>query len=196
MWLRFIEPLLRLEKSLFRFAHRGEIFVELLAIARADAALHAFGVFEHRIEHATSFAQPLDLRLLFFGTPLDEHVAEQARRLLDAENSYAACRYGNAAAAEGEIAEPSLQADLLGGQLIERNRIAKIRRAGVRRAGEPSLVGRVAAIDIGVRRAGDHGEVFAQIGERFKVGRGDVVAAGFLRNQIRRMERKFHIDCD
>ena len=80
--------------------------------------------------------------------------------------------------AERERGEPREVADPLGDVLVERDRVAEPAAAGVRRGGEEAVVGRVPAVDVGVRDAAEDGEVVAVLLEQLQVGRGLVVAAG------------------
>ncbi len=75
-------------------------------------------------------------------------------------------------------------ADALGGELIERDRIAEAAAARMRRGGEEAVVRRVAAIHIGMRHAAENGEFIAVLAQLFQIRRERVVAPGLLGKKL------------
>ena len=71
---------------------------------------------------------------------------------------------------EREKGKPGVEADRLGGELIDRERVAKRRLAGVDRAGEKTLASVMVAIHFGMRHPGEDGELAAMVGEQVEVG--------------------------
>ena len=68
-------------------------------------------------------------------------------------------------------------ADLLRGELIERNGVAETAAAGMRRGGEEAVVRRMTAVHVGMRHAAEDGELVPMITQQIQVGGGGVVAA-------------------
>ena len=89
------------------------------------------------------------------------------------ERERAACVDG-----QGERGEARLIADAFGDVLVERDGVAERTAGRVRGGRQEADVGRVAAIHVGMRDAGEDGEVLAVLLEDLEVVRGRVVAAG------------------
>ena len=148
----------------------------------ADGALQLLGVAGDGVEDAFAGFELADLGLDLVGGALDEQLPEHLGRLVLRRNGDAGAGARQAARArvdgQRERREARERADALGDVLVERDGVAKRAAARVRRAGEEADVGRVAAIDVGMRHAAEDGEVFAMLLQQLQVRRGRVVAAG------------------
>ena len=95
---------------------------------------------------------------------LKEHAAENIGGLFFARDEHAGAGPGQAAFAccdvdaQVERGETGEMADAFGDELVERDGIAKTAAARVRRGSEEADVGGMAAIDVGMRDAAEHGE--------------------------------------
>ena len=144
-------------------------------------------------------AQAARLGLHLVGPALEEQPGEDAGRAEVGRHERAAARPGKAEALgrKRQAGEARLAADVLGRELVERDAVAEAGPAlRMRRGGQEAVEGIVARADVGMRQAGDHGEVVAEVLERLQVGRELVVLAGLLREEVGRMHAQRRADAD
>ena len=167
---------------MFDLADGGEIFVELFAVARGDALLEAAGFSLHGVHDALAVLEAAGLLGDFFGGAVDEQFFENFRRPVIGGHRDAAARDGQAGAAVGgaedEAAEARGGREFLEHELVEGNGVAKTARARMRRGGEKARLAGMSAVHVGMRHAGEDGEIAAQVAQRLEVGRQREVAAG------------------
>ena len=114
------------------------------------------------------------------GRPSMNSRAKTARGRRVGRNQRAAARPGQAEAffRKRQAAEAGLVADVLGRDLIERNRIAEsAANFRMRSRGEKAVDRIVAGADLRMREAGDHAEVVAEILDHVEIGRRFVILA-------------------
>ena len=102
---------------------------------------------------------------------MDEHLAEQRRGAVLGGQQHAVARPGEAAVrlvdvhAEVERGKSRHLAELLGGELIERDLIAEAALRRAARGGEEAVLGAVPAVHAGMREAAEDREVVAELGQ-------------------------------
>ncbi len=166
--LGFALPFLSDEEAAFHFAHRGEILVHPLAVGAAELLLQRRGACGHGVENAAPHTEVLDLSLHRCGIARDEQGFKNlCRTILGGEHHAAGIERERLVSAlrhdQRQRCHARLDADALGGKLIKRDAVAKRRAARMRRGGEERRLRRVTACYIGVRRAGENGELVAEI---------------------------------
>ena len=143
--------------------------------------MQILGLAGDSVENAAAGVELADLRVDLRRASLQEHLLEYRRGLVLRRNGDAGAGPGEAARArvdgERQGREAGENADLLGDVLIERNGVAERTAARMGRRGQEADVGRMAAIHVRMRDAGEDGEIVAVRLQKFQIGRGDVVAA-------------------
>jgi hypothetical protein len=86
--------------------------------------------------------------------------------------------------------------DTLADILVERDGIAKIPAAGMRRGGKETIIRRVAAIHIRMGDPAEDGELVAVFFENFEVWGKRIIAPGLLRKKLVRKQAEIVADCE
>lgn len=118
----------------------GKIFIEFVAVFATEATAQRLGLITDVVENAATVFKTANLRLHVFGL---------------------------AFTGQGETGETRLGADVISGELVERDRVAEPWSPGTRRSGEEAGRGlmRKARSHAGMSQPGDDGEVVAVISE-------------------------------
>jgi hypothetical protein len=133
------------------------------------------------------------------GPTVEEQFGEERRGPKLRRHERAAARPGQAKAlgGHGQAREPRLEANMLRGQLIDRDAVAEPgAQLRMRRGGQKAVDRIMARTNVRMRQAGNHREVIAQFGERFKIGRKRVVLPRIARKEVRRMDAEWRADAD
>ena len=172
---------------------------DLLLVVRAEAGLERGEAFAHAVEHALAAFETGHFHFDVTGFTGEEEAGEDVRGLVKRRHACAARRVRERAAVlrgEREEREARGGADVLGGEVIERDAVAKAAGGGVLGAGKEARLGRVVAADFRVRDAGEDRELAAQIAEHFQILAGLVIAPGQLGEERRAIEAEVCADAD
>jgi hypothetical protein len=143
-----------------------------------------------------------DLFVDFGFGAVHEETAENVGGFFFARNHDAGAGPGEAALAlldvdaEGEGLDAGEVADAFANVLVEGNGVAETAARGVRSGGEEAVVGRMAAVDVGMRDAAEDGEIVAMFFEKLEVGREFVIGAGGLREEMMRENAEVIADAE
>ena len=144
------------------------------------------------IENGPAGIEFRDLGFDLFGAALNEHLAEHAGGALFRRDGDAVTGPGEGARpgvdGQGQRGKARLIADAFGDVLVERDGVAERTAGRVRGCRQEADVGRMAAIHVGMRDAGEDGEVLAVILQDLEVVRGSVAGAGVCREELIRAE--------
>src|SRR6185369_12008997 len=141
LWL--FRPRFGLRETLFEFANTGEVFVELFAVVAADDLFEPLCLIADGVEHTLAVREPAGLCLHFIGTAIEEEPREHARRpAFGGDGGTAACpRQAEPFARQRQARKPRFAAEVLGRELIERNRVPEAGSPlGMRGCGEEAVV--------------------------------------------------------
>ena len=189
-----------LAKPLLQLADAGDVLVELVAVVRvprSDRSVLAWSRTSSRMlrpsarRRTWAWTSSARRRGTAWRTP-------STARWPPGPVPRSGSRTGPPFARQGQAGESRLAADVLGRELIERDRVPKPGPARSRRAGQEAgrgLVGEPRAHPR-VRQAGDDREVVAEVLEDFQVRREFVVLAGLLREEVRRVQPQRRADAD
>ena len=136
-----------------------------------NSRLKAPGFVQQRVEDAAAAFEPVNLLCHRVLVALHEHPFVQLRRAILGGQQHAVARPGEAPVAfvdvDAEIQgrEARYLPELLGDELIERNRIAETALEGSARGGQQAVVGAVSARDTRVREPAEDREIAAEFGQ-------------------------------
>ena len=184
---------------LLHVAHGLGVVGDLLLVVRAEAGLERGEAFAHAVEHALTALETGHFHFHLAGFAGEEEAGEDVRGLVKRRHACAARRVRERAAVlrgEREEREARGGADVLGGEVIERDAVAKAAGSGVLGAGEEARLGRVVAANLGMGDAGEDRELVAQITEHFQILAGLVVTPGLLGEERRAIEAEVCADAD
>ena len=183
-------PLLLSDETLFQFAHAGEVLIEGLMVFAAEFPRQGGRLVSDEVHDALPVFEVTHVGGLFAGVSFEKKGGEEAggagfRGDAHARASVAQARVVGGQREEGEAGKV---ADALGGVLVNRDRVLEAGLTRMGRTGEETFFGGVSAIDIGMVKSGNDGELLAVRLQRFEVAGDLVVAAGFLRKEEGRVD--------
>ena len=127
------------------------------------------------------------LRFDFRWRSLEEELAEHLGSTLFRRDGHAGSGPGQTATAvhrERERRKPSLNADVFGDVLVQRDGVAEGTAGRMRRGGEKTHVGRMPAIHVGMRNAAENCEVIAMFLQQLEIRRRRIIAALTSREEV------------
>lgn len=137
--LRFLGPAFIVDHALLQFADAGEVFIELVAVFAAEIGAQRLCLSTDIIENAAPIFESLELVLNIVRLAFKEQAGENSGRRIVSGNQSPCAGPRQAARAftrQSETGKTCLRADVISGELIERDRIAKARSPGTRRSRE------------------------------------------------------------
>ena len=168
------------------------------SVPRSDRS--DFGLIADVVEDAAAVFEAAHLGLDFVGAAFEEQPGEHLRRRVVRRHDRPGAGPGQAEpfARQGQAGEARLAADVLGRELVERDRVAKAGPARARHAGQEAGRGLVGEprTHPRMRQPGDDREIVAVVLEQFQVGRELVVLAGLLGKEIGGMQSQRRADAD
>ena len=176
-------------EHLLQFTHAREILVESLPICGRQRLSQRPCLVEYEVEDARpafDLRQPSG-RLL--GRVGQKELPVDLRGLLLGGDEDAVSRHGKQAVVpladcQNQRLKPGGVAELLGGDLIDRDRVAEGHAPRIAGPRQKYLLAAVAARHVRMRHAAQNREIVAQVAERFEIGAGLVVAARLLREKV------------
>jgi hypothetical protein len=180
-------PGLRAKQALLGLADCAQVVFELLPVRGAQVALEAIRFGADRIQDAVTVLELLAPLGLLVRLPFEEqlHIELGGSRIRRDLRAAAGPRQSPPRLAQRQEPEARLQADLFGGELVERDRVPEAGAVGMRRRRQEGLVGIVAAVDARMRRAGDDRQVLAVSLDLLEIRRQRIVASGRRRHEVR-----------
>ena len=181
----------------FGLAHGGQILIELLPVAWAELSLDARGRCR---ASGRGCCGPCAAIVSWRPSPRRRLPETCVRRRPTAAKSpgsrrRCATRTGPGCRSSAtRLAKRVSRPMLLGGHLIDRDAVLEARAARMRRGGEKRPLGMMAAIDVGMRRAGDDRELRAKVLDELQIFRRLVVAAGLAGVKLDGQEAQAEVD--
>src|SRR5262249_5157865 len=132
-----LAPLLVDDEALLELADAGEIFIERALIVSTERGAERAGLVADAIQNAPAVFEAPQLGLDFVLFPFEEHLGEEPRWRVVGRHAGAGPRprQPEPLTREGQAGEAGLAADLLGCELIDRDRVADAWLAGAGDAG-------------------------------------------------------------
>ena len=198
--LGLVFPGLGAVEALFEFADGRVVLVHARLVGFRERAVEALGLVADEIEEAAALFQGFDVGRDFLGVALHEEFLEQLLRAFLRRNGRAAAGVAEGRAfiahRQHERRIARVVADLLGGELVERDPVAEAAALGMRGAGEETFLRRVRARDAGMAHAGEDRHLRAVRREAFEIRAGGVVAPRFLGKKELRQDAHVRLDGD
>ena len=182
-----LQPLLQLPDG-------GEVLIEPPPVGRRHPRLQPPGIVAETIENAFPLGQLPPAGGHLSRAAGDKQLFKQPAGPVLWWNQAAVAGPGEAAIglvdvhAQVERREPGQMADLLGGKLVEGDRVAKAAGRRVAGGGEKAVLSRVPPADIGMGQPADHGEVVSAVSQPLQIRRQRVVPASCLRKERLRQD--------